>query len=240
MLVTTHSEFIASRWRYQAGEHVTILGRTGSGKTHLAYELLGATAHRRLPAVNMIMKPKDATVKAWSDRIGLRTVRSWPPPPSLMPGARPRGYTVWPHHTFDPDVDDARLWEVFRASILDSYKRGNRILFADEVAGLTNDLRHPKHRRTLARELEAVWMRGRSMGTGVWAASQRPAYIPLQAYQAAEHVFLAAEPDARNRKRFDEIGALDPKVVSGITAELGQYEFLYIRRTGSKFCVITP
>jgi hypothetical protein len=229
----TRDEFLAERWDYRPGEHVTILGPTGSGKTHLAYQLLDATASRDLPAVVMVMKPRDRTVSAWSKRIGLRRVHGWPPVPNPVMGGRRAGWTVWPAHTFDPDKDDPMLHGVFRAAILDSYKRGQRILFADEAAGLSVEL-------DLDRELKTVWMRGRSMETGLWAASQRPVEIPLLAYSMAHHLFLAADPDYRTRQRYAEIGGIDPEIVHTLTRDLPEHHFLYIRRRGQRRAVILP
>ena len=44
---------------YRRGQHVTILGKTGTGKTQLGYELLDEVASPKLPALNMVIKPKD-------------------------------------------------------------------------------------------------------------------------------------------------------------------------------------
>jgi DNA helicase HerA-like ATPase len=223
-------EFLTERWRYRCGEHVTILGPTGSGKTHLAYQLLERSATLRLPAVVLVMKPRDETVQTWTRRVGYRRVRSWPPVASIWQPSRPPGWVVWPKHTFDLDRDDAMLEGQFRRALMDSYKRGNRISFCDETAGLM-DL-------GLKRELVAVWRRGRSMGNGIWAASQRPVDIPLDAYSQAEHLFLFHDPDKRARERFAEIGGVDPYLVQMANQRLGRHQALYIRRDGPRICVV--
>lgn len=78
------------------------------------------------------------------------------------------------------------------------------------------------------------------MGCGVWAASQRPAYIPRLAYSMAEHLFLADDPDLQTRKRYAEIGGIDPKAVIQVLADLPKYHFLYFRRTGRRWCIVGP
>lgn len=234
VVTVDRDDFLTDMWpgSYRPGDHVTILGPTDSGKTYLSYQLLDRICRPSLPAVVMCMKPRDNTVRQWTETLGLRLVRSWPPPPNPF-HANPRGWTVWPKHTFDIERDDDMMAEVFRATIRDSYKRGNRILFADEVVGLAEELH-------LAKLLQGVWMRGRSMGTGLWAASQRPAYVPLHAYSQAAHLFLAYDPDLNSRKRFSEIGGIDPRVVLETTANLPERHFMYIRRRGQRRCVITP
>lgn len=225
-------EFFTTRWRYEQGEHVTILGPTGSGKTWLAYQALGVTASHRLPAAVLVMKPRDSTVTKWSKTNQFRRVRTWPPPAGDKLW-RPKlpGYVLWPPHTFDPDRDDDRLANEFQACLRRCYKQGNWIVFGDEMYGLAEEL-------DLERDVNRLWTRGRSMGTGLWAASQRPAYIPLNAYAQAEHLFIAHDPDARSRKRYDEIGGVDPGMVRDVTARLGRHQFLYIRRNGMRLCVV--
>jgi hypothetical protein len=235
--VIDRAEFIAQRFDYRAGQHVTIMAPTDCGKTTLLYQLLQRVARPSLPAVVLVMKPKDETVTALAKTLEARRAYSWPPVMRRGPmgwwSAKPRAYTVWPRHTFDPDVDDANMHGVFRAAIRDSYRRGDRILVADEVAGLAVDL-------GLGRDLGAVWTRGRSMKCGLWSASQRPAFVPLHAYSQAEHLFLHHDPDLRSRKRYSEIGGVDPKMILAVTADLPKHHYLYLGRTGQRYCVITP
>jgi hypothetical protein len=223
-------EFLTGRWRYRPGEHVTILGPTGSGKTWLGYQLLGQTSRPALPAVVLVMKPRDGTVEKWTRTVGYRRVRSWPPVPTPW-SQKPPGWVLWPKFVFDPELDDLNLYHEFRAAMLDCYKRGNRIVFGDEAYGLANDLR-------LGRELVTLWTRGRSMGCGLWASSQRPTHVPLHAYSQAEHLFLFRDPDKRAWDRYAEIGGVDPDLVRSTVIGLDKYQCLYIRRTGGRMCVV--
>jgi hypothetical protein len=218
-------------WSYEKGEHVSLIGPTGSGKTTLSYQLLQHTATTENPAVVLVMKPKDFTVKHFSKQAGYRTVPVWPPTPSIwQPGKKP-GYVLWPKHSFDPDVDDERHYGIFRHAILDSYRRGNRIIFADEAYSLVNEL-------GLERELITIWSKGRSMNTGLWAATQKPTHVPLWMYSQPEHLFLAYDPDRRARERFSEIGGVDPDLVKSTVMELAKHEWLYIHRAQRAMCVV--
>lgn len=234
--------FFDEHWDYDAGQHVTIIGRTGSGKSVLGFELAEVTMSPLLPSITLAGKPRDKTIEGFRKRNQLDRVTTWPPPvvKSIWRKAaneHPSGWVLWPKHSFNPERDDYNMAVQFQKAILDSYRRGNRILIADEITEIQNDLK-------LKREVKAVWSRGRSMGCGLWSFTQRPAWVDPLAYNSAEHVFLAYEPDATNRKRFGEIGGVDPKLVEQLVMELDKYEFLYIRRSDPltnkpSMCIIT-
>lgn len=223
-------EFIQERFRHAAGEHVTVLGPTGWGKTRLLNELAEEVSHPELPAIFLAAKPRDKTMTAWTKRVGARQVKTWPPRRKWLGEKSPSAYTLWPEHTFDPDVDDENLYQNFRNAILESYRTGNRIIVADELLELTH--------LGLTREMVALWTRGRSMEVSLFGASQKPTDIPTYAYGQAAHIFLGNDPDERSRKRFSEIGGVDPRLVRDLVSGLEKFQWLYIRRDGPKMCIV--
>ena len=225
------NRFLEEIWRYEPGEHVSIICPTKGGKTTLAYQLLARTATKDLPAVVMVMKPRDKTVDQFTRRAGYRIVHEWPPPPSLMrPGKQP-GYVLWPTFTDDLDGDDDRHADIFRRALRRSYLKGNRIMFADEVFSLQNEY-------GLRRDLERIWSKGRSMDTGLWGATQQPVNVSGMMYNQVQHLFLGHDPDERRQERFGEIGGVDPKQVQAIVQRLPLWQFLYIRREDRTMCVV--
>lgn len=227
----SRNEFIAERWEYKAGEHVSFIGPTGSGKTHLAYQILRNTASEELPAIILVMKPRDETATKFTKQAQYRTIRFWPPTPSIWKPGKQKGYTLWPAHTQDPDADDERHERIFRTVLRNSFVKGDRIIFADETVSLVREM-------NLKKDLVRIWTKGRSMGVGLWAATQRPAWVPPEMYDQAEHLFLAFDPDERNQKRFEEIGGVDPQLVRQVVARLQKFQWLYIRRSDRTMCIL--
>jgi hypothetical protein len=228
-------EFV-NRFKYKTGEHVTILGHTQSGKTTLGFQLLQRVATPKLPALVLVMKPRDPTVEFWAKEIGLSRTATWPPPGRFFRkwwGARPNGHVLWPHHTFDLDGnDDQTLYREFRAGMMHSYKKGDRIVVADEAGGLAKEL-------NLDRALRTLLMRGSSMGCGCWEFSQRPVDMPVLGYSSANHLLMAHDRDKRNRERLRELGGReDPMELDRIVANLPPYHFLYLHQDGGKLVVL--
>jgi energy-coupling factor transporter ATP-binding protein EcfA2 len=224
--------FIDDYFRYKPGEHVSFLGPTGAGKTFLGYQLLKGVTTPKLPGIALVMKPKDDTAKTFNKDLGYKIVRTWPPTMSIWEPKKPPGWTLWPKTTFDPDKDDETQYREFRKALLDSYRKGNRIVFADEAYSLAKEL-------GLERELVTLWTKGRSMGCGLWAATQKPSHVPLWMYNQASHLFLHNDPDKRARDRYAEIGGVDPKLVASVVSTLKQHEWLYIRRDGPVMAIVS-
>lgn len=225
-------DFLENYWHYKAGEHVTFLAPTQNGKTTMIFDLLkhthlGKDDH---PPIVLVVKPRDPTVTEKLKQLDYRIVRSWPPVPSPWK-PKPAGYGLWPKHSFDPDADDEAHKPIMRRAILGAYRKGNTILVADETYGLMQDL-------GLGNEITKVHSRGAGMGVGIWCATQKPTHIGTWAYSQAEHLFIGYDPDKRARDRFSEIGGVDPDLVKHVAANLGKFEWLYIRRTGRVMAII--
>lgn len=229
-------EFLRRYFHYEYDEHVLILGPTGSGKTQMALDALAVVAIPKNPAIIFAMKPRDATLSNFAEVHNFQSVAYWPPPISKKWRPKPpNGYLLKPPHNMrDIYWTRQKHHDVFQEVILDSYAKGNRILFADETYSLTNELQ-------LGDELVTVWTKGRSMKCTLWAASQRPAFIPTWAYSQSSHFFIAYDPDKRSRKRYEEISGVDPEVIREGTEALEEYEWLYVKAAGRKstVCIVS-
>lgn len=229
--VIPRSIFLTEIWDYKAGDHVSFIGPTGSGKTFLANPLLARAVGPELPGFILVMKRRDKTVSDFLEKYHWRRSVSYPISPSVK--KKPPGWVVWPHHTSDPDSDDLRHEKIFHELLRDRYVKGDSIIFADEIQGLVEEM-------NLKRDLVRIWSRGRSEGCGLWAATQRPYLAPQHMYSQAEHVFLAFTPDVRDQKRFSEIGGVDPELIVSVVSKLPRFHWLYIRRSDRVMAVVGP
>jgi len=169
----------------------------------------------------------------------LLVVRDWPPSRlrRLVLREKRPGWVLWPGETDDPDADDRRHAAIFRRCLRERYRSAGRakgkpcIVFADETYSL-------EHEMKLTRDLVRIWTKGRSVGCGLFAASQRPVWISRWALQA-HHLFLGYDPDRQMQQRYGEIGGgIDPDVVRDAVARLKEFQFLYLNRQERTMAII--
>lgn len=238
------------------GQSVAFLGPTGDGKSTLAYQMLAHVARPTLPTINLIMKPVDVTPAMWGRELGYVETAVWPPERRLLDRRntkKPAGWNLWPRHTFVPTIDNRNMAVQFHAALSWAYKHGNCIVFADEIYGLLAELDDSELRDSeggkikLQSDCIALWSRGRAMGAGLWAATQRPQGsaghgVPGFMYSNSHHLLLAKDPDARSRQRYGEIGGTDPRMLSDLVMKLERYQFVHVSRGdgsgGPYLCVV--
>jgi hypothetical protein len=196
------------RLDWRQGEHVTLVGPTGCGKSTLQLALL----ERRRFVVFLASKPKDPILSKLS-RIGFVKRTSWPP------GPLDERVTYAPRLKNPEDVVTQR--DGFRDAIADMYRQGGWCIVADELRYLTEYLR-------LGPLLELVWQQGRTLNLSLVAGAQRPARVPLSAFNQPTHLFLFRESDDRNLKRLSEIGTVNAREVRETVSNLGRYQFLHV------------
>lgn len=196
---------------FRQGEHITLIGRTGSGKTTLA---LGLLPFRKYVLV-LATKPKDPLIGKLK-RDGYYVTRTWPVSPEIHPRV-----VYWPKIERVSDVALQRYG--LYGALSDVYKTGGWCVYADEIRYLAETLK-------LERLLQLLWLQGRSLGVSLVGGTQRPAWIPLEAFSQATHLFVWRENDARNLKRLGEIGGIDSKELQAMVQQLDfhRHHCLYV------------
>lgn len=193
-------------WRQ--GEHVTILGTTGGGKTTIEMAILPRRRHR----VIFASKPKDPLISS-ARKMGYEIVRKWPPHPYI------ERCVFWPKINRMSDADAQRM--EFYGALYDIYERGGWCVALDETAYLARTL-------GLGNVLKFLYEQARSLNVSLVSLSQRPKEIPLLAYSCATHLFLLRETDAVNIKRLSEISGVNSAIVKEAVQTLPRYHTLYV------------
>ena len=206
------AEFVAGLdWRQ--GEHVSLCGPTGTGKTFLAQALLP----RRRYVTVLGTKPKDRSLDRLR-RQGYRRIRSWPPPPFT------ERVLLWPNMRRVGDTQAQA--EAFGTALDSMFQEGGWAIYADEMRYLTRTLR-------LQSIMEVIWLQGRSNRVSVIGATQRPAWVPAEMFTEATHLFFWRMSDRRDLDRVGGLGGLSRDTIRHHAAQLGQHEALYLNaRTG--------
>lgn len=212
--------------RWEQGEHVSIVGPTGYGKTTIEKALIKL----RSAVVVIGTKPRaphgDPNLAGLIKSDGFVRIKTWPPPrpPYMMPKV-----LLWPD--WKGSADTAANAELFREAFADIFAVGKWCVCADELAFLVR-------RFGLKTELEDMWGQGRSLKISLLGCTQRPAWVPLEMYSMATHLFLFACNDDRDLARIQGIGGVDPATIRRIVRRLRKYEFLYVN-TATKRLVLS-
>lgn len=208
-------------WRQ--GEHVSLIGPTGGGKSTLALALLPYRQH----VIVLATKPADDTLEGLKLE-GYQHSQGWPAP-RVFP--RRTRILVWPTPKRNRMVQEsAEAWErrqrvAFDGVLRDAFTQGAWCLYMDELRYLT-DL-------GFGRQIERYWQQGRALNISVVACAQRPAHVPLSMYSQATHLFLWRTNDETDLRRLGGIGFADSKQIRETVARLELFDVLYVNsRTG--------
>jgi hypothetical protein len=232
---------------YQPGQHVSLFGPTGRGKSRLTYQLLGQVINRdhQVLSLHGKIKGRDPVVGAAGKKLNLRVV------PELPSGARRKidykrrcnGYLIVPlEKPGTPAEEELKLRDAFRTAIHQNYRTTGRntITHVNEAHQIQAELK-------LKQDVEAPLMRG-GPDNAVWHEAQRGRFLSYHTYSAPEHIFVFYDDDSDNRRRYSDFGCADPDEIFWITSHLKTKrvadgrtisQCLYIRRGGGMYVVDT-
>lgn len=208
---------------YHAGQHVTLLGPSGRGKTRLGGQMLVSVLrhHPEIKArvLHGKIKGRDTTIEKLSKAGKLPIVSSWPPSlySRYVKHRNARGYVLRPleHAEDSTDIENKHIAGEFRRAIHGGYHTSSKhpiILVVDEAHQAHNDL-------GLRKDCEGPLMRGRPV-CGVWSFIQRGRHVSYMVYDQAEDVIIFFDPDVDNQRRYSEIGGVDPRILIELSKKL--------------------
>lgn len=212
----------ADWFTFDQGEHVTLVGTTGSGKTTLARILL---LPQRDYVCVLATKMEDDSLYTPLQAAGYVIVDKFNPEPDLERGEPTK--VIFRPPLWEPSAEAlAEQGEAFRDCLISIYQVGRWATYADEERYLTDTLK-------LKPQFNVLYLQGRSQKTSIIGATQRPVSIPLEAFDQATHLFLWRNTDRYNVQRMAEFAGADVAMVRDLIPRLPHHEFLYIdTRTG--------
>jgi energy-coupling factor transporter ATP-binding protein EcfA2 len=223
--IISYDDWLASfKEEWRQGEHVSIIGPTGTGKTTIAHSILEARDYACVLAV----KRFDDTLQRfkYGHRYGLskyQVVRHWPPE------FNQQRVIFWQKPT--KIEDQHKVAESMHTALNDIYRSGGWALYADDTGYLAGSL-------GLGRALVVLLNQGRSANLSIVCAIQRPksllAKVPVEAVSQVRHCLIfkfTSEDEIKSCGLISGIGYQEMRRMQynlHVDEKKGYSDFLYI------------
>ena len=203
----THEQFLEQfQHKWRQGQHVLLIGPTGSGKTIVAQDVEELRQH----VVVIATKAKDESLERYKR---FSKMDHWPPQwyeKLILYWKRPRNLG-------DFKEQRAGIYQVMS----DLYEIGGWTVYFDDLYYVSNTL-------GLKGAIQMFYTQVRSNNVSIMASIQRPAWVPLEAVSQSTYALVFSIRDERDIVRVAEGLSLAPKELKSAIGNLKQYEFLFL------------
>lgn len=195
---------------WQQGEHVSIIGPTGCGKTTLESRMLDA----RESVVVFVTKIHDDTISR--DFPGYKRIEKWPPPRTWD-----NKVLLWPKPTGTIREMYHKQRIAFKTALDSIFQERNWCVVFDEQHYLCKQL-------GLDVENAMLLQQGRSSGLSVVNGTQRPSWVPVVTYSSATHAMIWRTTYRDDLRRLSELGGVNMRDLQHNLLTLDKHDFIYV------------
>ena len=210
---------------HKQGEHVSLVGATGSGKSVCGIELCKIVGSRKAkdgrPSRVTVLadKPRDDTVMRLHVKDGWPIIKKWPP------SYGQEHNIVWPKAP-NPSQAVRRHRAVFLPLLEQIYQEGGQTVYIDEAAYFEDK---PPSGLGMGGTMGQFWRAARSNKVSMIAATQRPTRVSRLMWSEPSWLFIFKIEDGDDLRRVAELSG-DKQSIWRIVPKLGGHEFLCVRR----------
>lgn len=201
------------RWpkQYKQDQHVTIIGPTGCGKTTLGSRLVEC---RKLVVVTGVKHRDDTMMKLVKSDTWHRA-QTWKRKPKTA-----ERVVLWPKEDDLDKVMDVHhkvFGDMFRAI----YREGYWCIWSDELTYLADHA-------GLRKMIRQMYILARSNMISLVGSAQRPAFVPIEAYSQASHLFLFRTGHEGDLGKVGSFNGANAKQISATVETLPEHHFLHV------------
>lgn len=210
---------------HRQGEHIAIVGPTGSGKTLVGLELCKLIGSRkgkdRRPSRVTVLayKPRDDTMRAILPEKEWPIIKKWPP------AFGQEHCIVWVRGGAASQA--ARRQRAVFVPLIDTiYQEGGQTLYIPEAAHFE---RKPPDGLGMSGQMTELWSSARSLKLTVISDTQRPRWVTNSMWTEPSWVIIFPPEDIEDLKRVAQLSG-QYRGVFAVVPHLGDWEFLCVRR----------